>query len=104
MAERVVVLVPDGEADEEQRRAWRDEALEHCGRRGYAVVGFAAKWEDAAYLVLQGEADIIVAAREGHFPPDRLPRTETPLTAPTDADAPPRQRRPRLGRRYRAPE
>jgi hypothetical protein len=104
MTVRAVLLIPAGDIDEAQRWAHRDECLEHCKRREYAVVGVAARWEDAAYVVLQREADIVVAARNDHFPADRVPRTETPETAPADPGAPPRERRARLARRGRASE
>lgn len=87
-----VILTPDG--DEPRRRAWLAECLRHCVARGYQVVGTASEWRDAAVMMLDGRAQVIVAAERDHFPPDRIPRVETAGQPPTEP-GPPRQRRPR---------
>ncbi len=87
-----VILTPDG--DEAQRRAWRRQCLRHCEARGYEVVGTASEWKDAAVMLLEGRAEVIVAAEREHFPPDRVPRVET-AGQPPHMPGPPRQRRPK---------
>jgi hypothetical protein len=94
---RAVVLVPVGHPDEE-RQQWRTQCLEHCELRGYGIVGFATRWEDAAYMQLEREADVIVAAREEHFAPDRVPRTEVAGTPPQQNSPAARERRARWSR------
>lgn len=88
-----VIYTPDG--DETQRRAWRDQCMRHCQARGYLVVGTTTQWRDAASMMLDGRAQVIVAAKPEHFPLDRVPRVEAAGQPPTTAYPSPRQRRPR---------
>lgn len=89
---RAVVLIPDG--DDPRRGTWLEQCLRHCMARGYLVIGHATQWRDAAHMMLDGRAQVIVAADVEHFPPDRIPRIEAAGQPPT-TPGPPRQRRPR---------
>lgn len=93
MAVRAVVLIPDG--SDIDRREWITECEIYCARNDNSVVGFARTWNDAAFMVLHGEADVVIAARAEHFPADRVPRAEVAGEPPTDPSIPPRSRRAR---------
>jgi hypothetical protein len=98
--ERAIIYVPVGERDR-----WEKLCLAYCAAHGYIVCalveddGTGAGWAGVTAMLMAGEADVAVVARQWHPPARRVPRVEVvELEVATDTRRPalPRQRRPRI--------
>lgn len=74
---RAVIYAP---RDTDTQR-WVAECLAHCERNGYDTVhvqvgGVDRHWPALARWLIEGRAEVIVAARADHLPASRTPRIE----------------------------
>ena len=91
---RAVIYLPPGV----DRAVWTPRCLEHCERRGYAVVAVIddqdAAWHDVWSMLAGRDADVVVITRWGDLDPARSPRIEEAVDF-GDAGADDAGRRPR---------
>lgn len=66
-----IIFVPSHVSDYQR---WVDDCARHCNGEDHRVLAVVSGWADAFGYAADGRADLVVAARRDHLPPDRLPR------------------------------
>jgi len=79
---RAVLYVP---SEDPAHVRWVLVCGDYCSARGYLITAIAGVWADVVAMVRCEGADIVIAARRDHLPPDRLPRLEIAAEACTEA-------------------
>lgn len=78
---RAVALIP---TDDPAHTRWMVVCGEYCSRNGFLITAIARNYLDAVSMLACRGADIIVAARRDHIPPDLVHVVSEQQDGPTD--------------------